>query len=184
MKYFVSFLFYYYCTEKVFLLSKTKKSKILPSQFSWWFSNSLAVIYFFHTKRKWNVYVRNTKRLMMIERNTKCSVNFFEKKKRFSFVGWWLTNCVVWWGQIALECINALWRRSAGGKVFTLFDKRVHKDYYGWSSILILICLNQIKKIPNLGSHKKKKKKYLIFLIHIPILKQHLYFTYYKLKLV
>ena len=130
MKYFVSFLFYYYCTEKVFLLSKTKKTKILPSQFSWWFSNSLAVIYFFHTKRKWNVYVRNTKRLMMIERNTKCSVNFFWKKKRFSFVGWWLTNCVVWWGQIALECINALWRRSAGGKVFTLFDKRVQSNAF------------------------------------------------------
>ena len=126
----MSFLLYYYCTEKVFLLSKTKKSKILPSQFSWWFSNSLAVIYFFHTKRKWNVYVRNTKRLMMIERNTKCSVNFFWKKKRFSFVGWWLTNCVVWWGQIALECINALWRRSAGGKVFTLFDKRVQSNAF------------------------------------------------------
>ena len=88
----MSFLLYYYCTEKVFLLSKTKKSKILPSQFSWWFSNSLAVIYFFHTKRKWNVYVRNTKRLMMIERNTKCSVNFFWKKKDFLlWVDGWLT---------------------------------------------------------------------------------------------
>ena len=89
------------------------------------------------------MYVRNTKWLMMIERNTKCSVNFFWnfflKKKRFSFVGWWLTNCVVWWGQIALECINALWRRSVGGKVSTLFDKRVHSNAFKKLSIGINI---------------------------------------------
>lgn len=53
--------------------------------------------------------------------------NLNKKRKKKSFVGWWLTNYVVWWGQIALECINALWRRSAGGKVSTLFDKRVHR---------------------------------------------------------